>query len=260
MVFRGEAERSAGRRVPKAPRNTMPVRRPHFQLMRPKGGGSFVARLAARFVPTLRTGEASPKKLVKARRGWGSPLSKQPEAAGRSTPPHHSRAQRAERQAAGSPCPEETINHTQRPRWQTRDASIQPQRGAGCQVEPVGGGRQSRENLRVIHSERWRGMCFGGCSQRDRFAEERSGSGAMSAGVCAHGVTPRSQAGRRVRGFSRDSGCVFELARGWGVYCLLASRGVWFSVCCRSEWGLRVFGERWGFWFFARWRREPDWR
>ena len=157
------AERSPGRRMAEGHHSHAVCSEAAPKLIRPQGGGSFSARLTACFSPNAPNRRSLTKKMVKARRGWGSPLSSQPKAAGRSTRP--TTAERSSRTPVGwSRVSRWMLVHTLRFRWKTRDAPIQQREARGASFRRVGGGRQSQENLRVTHSERWRGMCFLGAA------------------------------------------------------------------------------------------------
>ena len=102
VVFRGERSEVWGGRLPKAPRNTMAVLRPHRSLIRPEGGSSFVSHVFSAPLSANAPNQASalPKSMLKARRGWGCPLFK--TAAGcKSGRPRPTTAERASRTPGG---------------------------------------------------------------------------------------------------------------------------------------------------------------
>ena len=113
MVFRGEAERSAGRRVPKAPRNTMPVRRPHLSFDDRREQALFLER---RRQEGRVTCGSHPKTTAQS--GGGVGILQKKFAGGAGVAPHaHPKPERTEGGAAGdtSACARAT-----KERWQRR--------------------------------------------------------------------------------------------------------------------------------------------
>ena len=166
-----------------------------------------VSRLVSR--PTLRSWRSLTKKMVKARRGWGSPLSSQPQAASRPAPPHHSRAREPNARRLESRAPE----------WRSITLSafdgshdslrFHDREARGASFRWVGGGRLPGRSYELPTASGGAACALGGAVSVTGSLRNEAVLARWLPGLAAHGVTPRSIAGRRVRGFfGREPLCV----------------------------------------------------